>query len=438
MSRIRPRHLLLIPLLLGALAAVLLTAGMLSLQPTVPHGGPLDDSDVRQIEQLIADNSPARLDARGARDLSLSAEELTLLSAFMFSQVPQLQDFAIDFELEDSRGQAWLSIPASLGSLTLYLNLHADFAQEAGKARLQRVRAGQIPVPRRVLRWMEDLAGQRVESSGATHQELAELRHQLSDTSLNDSMLHMRLSWEPEVLAQLRSQAQQIFLTPEDRERILVYYAALADLTRQQDGERRTVSIQALLPALFDVAQQRSKHGSAIAENRSLLQVLSLYVNNLHLDQLLTPVPDVTPPASLRVTLYQRQDLSRHFIISAAIAASAGAGIAEVLANSKEVYDARHSTGFSFSDMTANVAGLVLGETATQDEETARRMQSSLRLADAESIYMPQPSTVNDGLSETDFIEIFEDRNSIQYQQRIEEIQARVRALPIYTHLSTE
>lgn len=438
MSRIRLRHLLLIPLLLGALAAALLTAGMLSLQPTVPHGGALDDSDVRQIEQLIADNSPARLDTRGARDLSLSADELTLLSAFMFAQVPQLQEFAIEFELEDSHGQAWLSIPASLGSLTFYLNLHADFAQEAGKARLQRVRAGQIPVPRRVLRWMEDLAGQRVESSGATHQELAELRHQLSDTSLNDSMLHMRLSWEPEVLAQLRSQAQQIFLTPEDRERILVYYTTLADLTQQHAGERRSVSIQALLPALFDVAQQRSKHGSAIAENRSLLQVVSLYVNNLHLDQLLTPVPDVTPPSSLRVTLYQRQDLTRHFITSAAIAASAGAGIAEVLANSKEVYDARHSTGFSFSDMTANVAGLMLGETATQDEESARRMQSLLKFADAESVYMPEPSTVNDGLSETDFIEIFEDRSSVQYQQRIDEIQARVTALPIYTHLSTE
>lgn len=438
MSRIRLRYLLLIPLLLGALLAALLAAGMLSLQPTVLHGGPLPDSDVRQIEQLIADNSPARLDTRGARDLSLNAEELTLLSAFMFAQVPQLQEFAIQFELEDCRGQAWLSIPASLGALTLYLNLHADFAQEAGKARLQRVRAGQVPIPKRVLRWMEDLAGQRVESAGATNQELAALRHQLSDTSLNDSMLHLRLSWEPEVLAQLRSQAQQIFLTPEDRERILAYYTALTDLTREQAGERRTISIQALLPELFEVAQQRSRHGSAIAENRGLLQVLSLYVNNLHLDQLLTSVPDVTPPSPLRVTLYQRQDLTRHFITSAAIAASAGAGIAEVLANSKEVYDARHTTGFSFSDMTANVAGLMLGEMATRDEETARRLQSSLALADAESVYMPKPSTSNDGLSETDFIEIFEDRNSIQYQQRIEEIQTRVSALPIYIHLNTE
>ena len=438
MPRIRRRHFLLIPLLLGALAVVLLVAATLSLKPTVPHAGPLDDSDVRRIEQLIADNSPAQLDTRGVRDLSLSADELTLLSAFMFAQVPQLQEFAMEFELDDSQGQAWLSIPASLGPLTLYLNLHADFIQDAGRARLQRVRAGQIPVPGKVLRWVENFAGRRVESAGASHQELAELRHQLSDTSLSDSMLHMRVSWEPELLAQLRSQAQQIFLTPEDRERILAYYATLANLTRERSGERRSVSLQALLPPLFAVAQQRSEGSSAIAENRSLLQVLSIYVNNLQLDQLLSPMPEVNPPLPLRVTLHQRQDLTRHFVTSAAISASAGAGIAEVLANSKEVYDARHRTGFSFSDMTANVAGLVLGETITQDEPTARRMQALLKLADAESVYIPQPSTANDGLSEADFNEIFEDRNSAQYQQRIEEIQARVRALPLYTHLSTE
>lgn len=439
MSRVRPRHLLLAPLLLAVLIALVLALGMLSLRPTVQHAGPLQDTDVRQIEQLIADNSPSRFGSRGERELSLNAEELTLLSTFMFTQFPQLKGFAIEFDLYDSRGEAWLSIPASLGSMTFYLNLQADFSQEAGKARLQRVQAGQIPIPRRVLRWIEDLAGQRVESAGAASQELAELRHHVNATSLDDGRLHLRLTWEPDVLSQIRSQAQQIFLTPEDRERILAYHNALAARVEELAADQRTVSLQALLPPLFDLAWQRSQHGQAVDENRSLLQVLSLYVNGLPLEQLLNPLPaDVTDPRPLRVTLYRRLDLTRHFVTSAAIAASAGAGVAEVLANSKEVYDARHSSGFSFSDMTANVAGMLLGETATENDDTARRLQSLLKLATAESDYMPEPSTANDGLSETDFIEIFEDRNSARYQQRLEDIQARVAALPIYTHLHTE
>jgi hypothetical protein len=174
--------------------------------------------------------------------------------------------------------------------------------------------------------------------------------------------------------------------------------------------------------------------GDAIAENRNLLQALSLYVNNLSLSQLISDLPDdeAFSPPPLIVTLHQRHDLSLHFVTAAAIAASAGAGIAEVLAHSKEVYDARQSTGFSFSDMTANIAGVTLGEAATGSVEEARRLQTALLMATSETHYMPRPRTDADGLSEEMLAEAFGDRTGDEYATRLLEIETKIAALPIY------
>lgn len=411
-----------------------LAATLLSVKPLVPHPGSLTDAEVRQIERLIADNSPNRFQNQGERDLSLNAEELTLLTAFMLENVPRLQDMAASFHLQEDTGQARLSIPASLGPLTLYLNLQADFEQQMDRARLVRLRAGSVRVPKRAIRLAEQTVGRRLVTATNVSHEITDLRHNVNATALSDGELHLHLSWAPESLSQLRAQAQHIFLGPDDRERILAYYAAISGIAVTQAKERRVVSLQAFLPPLFQLARQRSENGDAIAENRSLLQVLSLYINDLPLSQLVDNVPqnEAFSPPALIVTLHRRHDLSLHFVTAAAIAASAGASVAEVLAHSKEVYDARQRTGFSFSDMTANIAGVALGETGTSSDANARAIQLALSEARYEYEYMPVPSTDADGLTEEMLAETFGDRTNENFMDRINQIESKVAALAIY------
>jgi hypothetical protein len=425
-----------VALLLVLLIALMtvLAAALLSVRPLVPHPGSLTEAEVRQIERLIADNSPDRFRNQGERDLSLNAEELTLLTAFMLENVPRLQNMAASFQLQADTGQVRLSIPATFGPLTLYLNLQAEFEQQLDRARLVSLHAGSVRIPRRAIRLGEQLVGRRLAAATNASQEIAELRHNVNATALSNGELHLHLSWAPESLSQLRTQAQHIFLGPDDRERILAYYAAISDIAVAQALERRVVSLQAFLPPLFQLARQRSEHGDAIAENRILLQVLSLYVNDLPLTQLIDNVPsteEFSPPA-LIVTLHRRHDLSLHFVTAAAIAASAGAGVAEVLAHSKEVYDARQRTGFSFSDMTANIAGVALGQTGTSSDASARTLQMMLSEARYEQDYMPVPSTDADGLSEEMLVETFGDRTNENFMDRISQIESKVATLTIY------
>lgn len=436
---LRVRLLLLIvcgPLLLLAAGALVLAAFTLSFTPLVEQRGALTNAEVRQVEQWIVDNSPARFEDQGARDLSLTGDQLNLFSAFAMSNVPQLQNVAIDFDISGDQASARASIPQQVGPVTLYLNLHANFAQDQGRARLIKLQAGHLPVPKQVIRSAERVAGYRLASASPASQQLAEARHSVVAYELSNDLLHLRLEWEPEVLSQIRSQAQQILVPDEDRARIIAYHGLINDIATEANAVRRQVSLHAFIPELYKLAHQRSLQpgADAVSENRTLLQALSFFVNDLPITQLLGTRPDEVVPEnpSMIVMLYQRHDLSRHFVSAAAIAASAGVGIAEVLSNSKEVHDARYGTGFSFSDMTANVAGVTLGERSTADQESARFMQQLLMETTAESDYMPEPGTDSDSMNEASFIARFGDRTSTAYLQRLQEIEHSVMALALY------
>lgn len=432
------RRLLLVfsPLLLVAGALALLAFLTLSLRPLVEHPGPPDSTQIRLVEQWLVDNSPSSFQSAGARDISLSDEELNLLSAFVLHNVPPLQSLATDFDIQGDGADARLSVPLPAGPLPLYLNLEARFAQDQGRARLVSLKAGSLPIPRPVIRSFERLAAWQLAPSSETGRELAELRRGVLDYRLEQDRLQLRLEWAPDVLSQLRSQAQQIFVSEADRQRILSYHGLIQDLASEAVEVRRQVSLQTFLQPLFALAYERSTSpgADAVAENRALLQTLSVFANQMPLDRLIGENPGPEAPAMI-VMLHQRNDLGLHFVSAAAIAASAGVGVAEILSNSKEVHDARYGTGFSFSDVTANVAGATLGRVSTSSAHAARLIQERLKVAQAESDYMPVPRTDADGLDEDSFLAEFGDRTGPAYLERIAEIEHSVQGLPLYDEL---
>jgi len=429
------RRLLLVfsPLLLLAGIAGVLAFLTLSLRPLVEHPGPPDNRQVREVEQWVVDNSPSRFRSRGSREISLNDDELNLLTAFVLHNIPQLQTLAAKFDIHGDTADARLTVPVPLGPFSLYLNLQAQFAQEAGRARLTHLRAGSLPVPRRVIRSFERLAAYGISPSSDTNVQLAQLRRSVVDYRLEQDRLLLHLEWQPETISELRSQAQQIFVSEEDRQRILAYHDLINDLASEAVKVRKQTSLQTFLPPLFELANKRSSRADAdaVAENRALLQALSLFVNQMPLDRLIGTA-EVEDAPTMVVMLHQRNDLGLHFTSAAAIAASAGVGVAAVLSNSKEVHDARHGTGFSFSDMTANVAGTMLGRISTSSPQTARLIQQRLMRAESESDYMPVPRTDADGLDEETFTAEFGDRNGPAYLGRIREIEESVHALPLY------
>jgi hypothetical protein len=165
--------------------------------------------------------------------------------------------------------------------------------------------------------------------------------------------------------------------------------------------------------------------GNPVAENRAVLQALAVYVNDENIGQLIgtDAASTVTAANFIEVRLQRRQDLAQHVMSIAAISASAGASLAQLLSTTKEAYDARYRSGFSFSDLTANSVGVAMADFATRDPESALKFQRRMIALEAESEYMPPVGNNRDGLTEADFSEQYTDRNSDEYRQRLEQIQ---------------
>ena len=111
------------------------------------------------------------------------------------------------------------------------------------------------------------------------------------------------------------------------------------------------------------------------------------------------------------------------------------AGFAQLLSTTKEAYDARYRSGFSFSDLTANTVGVTLATFATSSPASAEIMQQRLSSLTDESDYMPTVGNSRDGLSEADFSQLYRDTNSAEYEQRVQEIQQLIYERPLFEGL---
>ncbi|MDP1931507.1 MAG: hypothetical protein Q8L60_08625 [Gammaproteobacteria bacterium] len=420
-------------LILVPVVAVLLAV---QLKPSVPAGHTLNSIDIHTIEQLIVNNAPEQISAAGELTLHLDKDELNLLATFALQTVPGLSEMAAAVDLSDGSATVDLAIPLPTPVYTFYLNLRTQLRQSDELLELYGVRAGYLPIPTRLVRSAISAAQERMASSYVNYQEFSDLQQSVRQIAFAEDALLITLDWEPRLITRVQAQAEQLFLSEADKNRILGYYHQIGNIVAALPEDANTISLNELMFPLFGTASARVISGAdAISENRTLLQALSLYVNEADISQLAgndSPLSN-TPARRLTVTIQSRTDLAQHFTTSAAITASAGAGLAGILSNSKEAHDARYRSGFSFSDITANIAGVALGNAATGNSAEANALQRRLAAASLETDYMPWVKMDYAGtMMEDDFSQQYQDRTSEIYLDRIAEIDKEIAALPIY------
>lgn len=424
-------------MLLGLLLGLLLLVAALLLQwrPTVPFNATLDNVAINSIEELIVDNAPARIGAPGEIVLHLDAAEINLLAAFLLQNIPGMHEVSADVALFVGSASLDMSVPLSAPFATPYLNLHSKVSLGAQRLELSSVKIGHLPIPDVLVQFLSERFEARLASSYVNYQELVNLQDSIREVSFSPDLMQITMDWEPRLISRLQTQAEQLFLSAEDKERIVFYFGNIVEIIDSQPQDTRSISLSLLLFPLFESASQRTLEGAdPVVENRSLLQALSLYVNESDLSQLIDPpgAAALITPRRLNVTIQRRPDLAQHFTSSAAMSATVGAGVAGILSTSKEVHDARYRSGFSFSDLTANIAGVALGNAATSSAASAQELQQRLFAAGEETDYMPPVSRDNAGLTQDDFSAQFTDRNSEAYVARLADIDEQIAALPIY------
>lgn len=433
---LQPLLRMLLVLLFSTPIIVLLLAVQVS--PTVSNNDLLTPEEIAQIERLIVNTTPQSPSAPGRHQISFSEEELNLLLRYASQALRLEPDWSASLQLADDQVHSQLSLQLLESALPLYLNLEADFKVVNEQLVFANLTAGHLPIPDFLLQFTLQQIRSNQAIANVGFRDIDDFLATVHNVDVEGSIIQVAMDWDPELLSQFSQHAQQLFVSEADQERIRAYYSEISLLAAAMPADLGAVSLNAFLAPLFRTAQERTLAGSdPIAENRTLLQALAIYVSDEEISQLLGDgYRNGLPKAKfVEVRLHRRQDMARHLVSMAAITASAGAGLAEMLSTTKEAYDARYRSGFSFSDLAANTAGTLMASYATQDASTARLLQQRLANLTEEADYMPEVGNNRDGLSEDDFNALYADRNSSEYQERLAEIEELILARPLFLDL---
>ena len=419
----------------GVLAAPLLLC--LQFTPLVETRSQLSRAEAVRVEGLLLDSAPRTPGLAGPHEFSWNQEELNLLGRHLLALSRMSPEWAAQVDLRD--GALGFEVSRSLGFVVpVYMNLRGEITQGDGPPALTALRLGYLPLPRFLIdRLMPNLSGEMT-SDEPQLAEAARLLANIESVQLGATEIRFDMHWAPEMLARAGDQARQWLISETDRQRILEYYAVIGRVADEIPDSDRAIPLGRLLAPLFLKAKDKSLQGSdPIAENQALLQTLALYVNEEDIEQLVGAEAAEDMPAAkfVEVRLQRRQDLAQHLTSIAAITVALGPELALMLSTAKESWDARHRSGFSFSDMTANNVGVTLATLATRDRESALEIQRRMSEVRSDSEYMPEVGSSRDGISAEDFSALYRDTASVEYRQRLAEIQHLIESTRVFTGL---
>jgi len=406
-------------LLLFALPVLAIAAIWLCFQdaPSIVRDVRLTPRDIERAKRIIAQHDPRKTKSGGPRTVAISEQELDLMLNYAATRIGKGAARAA-LRPGTVRLQASAEIPQS--PFGHYLNIDATLRQTGTLPRFDALQIGRLPVPATVADYLlrEGLRRMAATDRGDLAADI------VKGASIANGRLTVTYVWSSEI----EKRARTVLLPAADRARLRAYHDRLVETVAR---EPKKVSLAVLLPPMFRTVLERGAGGDVVAENRAAILVLAFYANGTGLATI-APAAAQWPKAARRtVTLADRSDFSKHFLVSAAIAAEAGGPLADAVGLHKEINDSRGGSGFSFNDIGADRAGTRFGEIASQSPERARKLAQALASGVKESDFMPDVADLPEFMSEAEFKRRYGGIGGPGYNKMMATIEARVASRPL-------
>lgn len=180
----------------------------------------------------------------------------------------------------------------------------------------------------------------------------------------------------------------------------------LADADQIPDGDE---GFSALLQMAFEFAEDNSHRTDAVLPNQAAILALGVILGEERVAEVAKRPVDLGRLGEFtalrrRITLRGRNDLARHFWVSAALTVLADEERSMTVGITKELMDAAPGgSGFSFPDLTADHAGNLFATMATSNEDSARELQRRIRRGMGGEDFCPDIEGLPEGISRDDF-----------------------------------
>ncbi|WP_415880307.1 hypothetical protein [Methylomonas sp. TEB] len=384
--------------------------------PKLQTRADLTPEQIARGKLIFRQNDPRRLKSGAIARVALDQQELDLAINYLANQYA---NGVAGLRLYQGRAHIDASLPLPRNPVGQYLNLTLELKQTSDLPEVDHLSLGQVRLPGMLAKPLVKWALNTLQPA-ADRQAFADIvKHVL----FQPQRLTVTYRWQADLPGKLRG----ALLTPDDQQRLQAYQRHLAELSRT---DNKSLSLTDFSKPLFQLAAQRSASNDPIHENRALILILTLYANQQRLTKIL-PESRLWPrPIWRQITLNGRDDLAKHYLVSAMLAAYSGTPLADAVGLFKEIEDSRGGSGFSFNDLAADRAGTRMGEQAVASPALARKIQSILANAD-ENQMMPATADLPESLSEAEFIRRFGDTDGETYKQLMQDIERRIAALPV-------
>ncbi len=330
---------------------------------------------------------------------------------------PRASKLAVSLQLPYTAGHGWLNL-----SVTLL----------PGKdVRVDQVNLGDLYIPGGLaLQVMEWLVNAWTDSDIASY-----ARQQVRGISMTEDDITVRLAPLEGLLRRLNEVKNGLTVEQDTELRDLtayyLRYIAWQDLSLASTPQ----SLASYMQLTLARAAARSTPDTAVLHNKAAILALAVFVGHHRLANF---VGDIQPDAdrALRPArpahLAGREDLARHFIISAALKVLSEQGVSLAIGEFKELMDrAMGGSGYSFVDLAADMAGVEFARVAT-DPARARQVQAIISANRKEGLFMPATNGLPEGLSKAEFERVYQQVDSDKYLEEVAEIRRRLAALPLY------
>ena len=406
----------------GLLAALVATALVLTLalqrQPAVSRHAEVGPDDLQRAIGLLRAHDPRRARPGRLRSVTLGERDLEVL---IDHGSGRWLDAASRVELQQGAAVVTLSVPLPRSPLGGWINLRARWVQTGGLPALDAVRVGRLPVPV----WLGEWAALRLIAAADLRGEWQLTADVVRRVQFAPRRLQVVYAWREESAQRV----MQALLPEADRQRLHAQAVHLAALAAPV-APGWDASLAGLLGPMLELARQRSAAGGdAAAENRAAIVVLALFANGRQIAAVLPAAADWPRARPLRLLLHGRDDLPRHFLVSAALVVETSGALAQAIGLAKEVADARSGSGFSFKDMAANLAGTRFGEMALR---APAQLQGRAAGGIGDDDLVPPLDGLPEFLPEAEFVRRYGGVGAPAYAAVMADIERRVGALPLW------
>ena len=387
-------------------------------EPIVRRSAEITPGNIKRAKQTIDQNAPRRIQTSANQAVTISQQDLDLVANYLAHFYANGSARLI---LTNDKAEVNASLRPPQVPLNFYFNVSAVLSEGAPIPRFQRLSVGRLMIPGFVADWLVPWAMAQFLGKDAFDAIAQTIKHV--------DLRNGQLSIVYERPANLRDKLQRAMLSTDDQERLRVYQERLALISNGSKG--KSVTLTEPLVALFELAEVRAKQSNPVAENRAAILVLAFYINGKPLGAILPAANDWPHPSEQTLTLTGRDDFAKHFIISAALAASAGGPLSDAVGLYKEIEDSRAGSGFSFTDIAADRAGTRFGAYAA-DSGSAIKLQQRLAAGIGEKEFMPATEGLPELRGEAEFKRRFGGVGAPAYNRMVAEIERRIADLRLY------